>query len=299
MQASSVFLAVLAFLLPVTVVAEDASVKYIEAAGARFPYVEEGDGEPILFIHGAFSDHRAWDAMRETVAESYRFMAYTQRGFGTADWPEEPGFASDVHEDDLVALLDAWAQPMHLVAWSYGGPVALRAAIERPDLVRSVVIFEPGLSDVLEGKPEHEQALAAWRGAWGPTVEAMQRGDNDEAISLAIEYVWGLPQGGFEQLPEESRRLYLENAHTVPKIFAMPPPRPMTCEDLGSIQTPVLIIWGTETLPYLEAVAKEVAACIPNAKLEEIHGAKHSAPMLDHEAFLEKTLSFIRKAGGS
>jgi pimeloyl-ACP methyl ester carboxylesterase len=237
--------------------------------------------------------------MRETVAESHRFIAYTQRGFGTGEWPEEPGFASDVHETDLVALLDAWAEPMHLVGWSYGGPIVLRAAIERPDLVRSVVIFEPGLSDVLEGKSEHEEALAGWRGGWGPTVEAMQRGANEEAIARGIEHVFGLPEGGFETLPEETRRIYIENAHTVPKLFGMPPPKPMTCEDLAGIQAPVLVLWGTETLPYFQAVAKEVAACVPNAVLHEIPGAAHDAPRQARDAFLDKTLSFIRDAGDS
>ena len=299
MQRSFSWLALIALLLPAVATSEDARVQHIEAAGAQFPYVEAGDGESVLFVHGGFADHRAWETMREAVAESHRFIAYTQRGFGTGEWPEQPGFASDVHEADLVALLDAWGEPMHLVGWSYSGPVVLRAALERPGLVRSVVIFEPGLSDVLEGKPEHEEALAAWRQGWGPVVEAMQRGANDEAMPLALEYVFGLAPGGFETLPEGARTMFLDNAHTIPKHFGSPPPTPMTCEDLGEIEAPVLILWGTETLPYFEAVAKEVAACVPDATLEEIPDAGHGAPLQAQDLFLEKTLSFLRKADES
>ncbi len=152
MHTSSVSLALLAFLVPTPVAAEDVAVEHVKAAEARFPYVRTGDGESVLFVHGAFADYRAWEPVREDVAEDHRFIAYTQRHFGTGDWSEEPGFAMDVHEADLVALLDAWGESMHLVGWSYSGPIVLQAALDRPDLVRTVVIFEPTMESVLEGE---------------------------------------------------------------------------------------------------------------------------------------------------
>src|SRR5512134_1188202 len=57
--------------------------KDIEVNGVRLAYVEEGSGETIVFIHGAVSDLRTWDVIREEVAKKYRFVAYTQRYFGT------------------------------------------------------------------------------------------------------------------------------------------------------------------------------------------------------------------------
>jgi pimeloyl-ACP methyl ester carboxylesterase len=299
MPASSGSLAFLAFLVPAVVVAEEATVEHIEAAGARFPYVQAGEGEPVVFVHGAFADYRAWEPLREDVAGSYRFIAYTQRQFGTNEWPDEPAFARDVHEADLVSLLDAWGEPTHLVGWSYSGPIVLQAALDRPDLVRNVVIFEPTLETVVEGDPEHEQALAAWGEGWGPAVEASRNGDNVEAIQRALEYVFGLPEGGFDTLPEAARTMFVDNAHTVPKLFGAAAATPMTCDDLGGVEAPVLILWGTETLPFFEAAAKEVAACLPNATLEEIPGSGHGAPLQSRDAFLDKTLSFIGDPGGS
>lgn len=299
MHMSSGSLTLLAFLVPAAVAAEDAAVEHVEAAGAKFPFVQAGDGEPVLFVHGAFADYRAWEPLREDVAEEHRFIAYTQRQFGTGDWPEEPGFSRDVHEEDLVALLEAWGEPMHLVGWSYSGPIVLQAALDRPDLVRRVVIFEPTLETVVEGKPEHAQALADWGAGWGPAAEALQGGDSEKAIQLSIEYVFGLPEGGFETLPEAARGMFLDNAHTVPKLFGAPPPTPMTCDDLGGVQAPVLILWGTETLPFFEAAAREVAACLPNATLGEIPGSGHGAPLQARDAVLEKTLSFIGTSGDS
>src|SRR5436853_4520607 len=50
--------------------------------GTHIKYVEEGQGAPIVFVHGGVSDHRAWEAQREIVARHYRFIAIDQRYFG-------------------------------------------------------------------------------------------------------------------------------------------------------------------------------------------------------------------------
>ena len=95
--------------------------------------VEEGSGETIVFVHGALSDLRTWDAIREDVAKKYRVVAYTQRYFGTGPWQDDgKGFGVATHADDLakfIAALDAG--PVHVVGWSYGGQVAATAAVQR------------------------------------------------------------------------------------------------------------------------------------------------------------------------
>ena len=293
----SVMLAPLAIVLPQIVAAEEP--RHLEAAGTQFPYSEAGEGEIVLFVHGAFSDHRTWDPFRDPIAEQHRFMAYTQRGFGVAEWPEEPGYARDVHEDDLIAVLDALGEPVHLVGWSYGGPIVLQAALDRPELVRSVVIFEPTFDEILAGDPQFELTLARWENGWGPVVVAAQQGNNEEALTRALEYVFGLPEDGFETLPEGARSVALDNAHTIPKVLRSPAPTPMTCEDVAEIETPVLIVLGTETLPFFEAVSRETAACLPNGRLEEMSGIGHGGPVQAKDAFADKVLAFIEEADAS
>ena len=284
--------------LPLSAAAQDPVVEQVDAAGASFPVVTAGEGEPIVFVHGSLSDYRAWDGIRDAVAKDHRFIAYTQRHFGASEWPDEPGFSRDVHEADLVALLDTWAEPMHLVGWSYGGPIALQAAQDRPASVRRLALYEPALGSILDDKPEYEQLLAERQGVWGPMIEEMKGGDNERATRLAIEYFFGLPEGGFETLPEGARTMWLENADTLPLDFAAPEPTPMTCDDLRSIEAPVLILYGSDTLPYFEAIAKEVAACLPNATLEEMPGAGHGAPVQQGDAVISKMLAFIDAEAG-
>ncbi|MCE6958144.1 alpha/beta hydrolase [Cereibacter sphaeroides] len=278
---------------PLAVTAQEPETKQVEAAGASFPVVEVGKGEPVLFVHGAFGDYRAWDLVRDAASKGHRFIAYTQRHFGTSDWPDEPVYGRDVHESDLTALLDTWSEPVHLVGWSYSGPIVLQAALDRPDLVRKVAIYEPTLETVLQDKKEYEQVMADWNASWGPIVEASQGGDDEKAIRLGLEAVFGLPEGGFRTLPEGAQTMFLENAHTVPKMLAAPSSIPMTCADLGGIQAPVLILYGSDTLPFFEAAAKEVARCLPNATLDEMSGEGHGAPLQNSDAVIEEVLAFI------
>src|SRR5260370_476448 len=66
-----------------TMVSRAMVAKEVEVDGARLRYVEHGSGEPIVFVHGAPHDLRAWEPVRGEIAKRYRFIAYTQRYFGT------------------------------------------------------------------------------------------------------------------------------------------------------------------------------------------------------------------------
>ena len=62
--------------------------KQVSVNGVDLVYLEQGQGAPVVFVHGGFADHRAWEGQREAVAKHYRYIALTQRYFGTAPWPD-------------------------------------------------------------------------------------------------------------------------------------------------------------------------------------------------------------------
>src|SRR5678816_4002334 len=64
------------------------ALKQASVNGVDLVYLEQGQGAPVVFVHGAFMDHRAWEAQREAVAQRHRYIALTQRYFGTAPWPD-------------------------------------------------------------------------------------------------------------------------------------------------------------------------------------------------------------------
>jgi pimeloyl-ACP methyl ester carboxylesterase len=153
-----------------TAPAAEPATKEIEVNGVTLSYVDEGTGEPIVFVHGAVSDLRAWEPIREAIADEHRFIALTQRYFGTGQWTGDgKDFGEATHAADLAAFIKTLdIGPVHLVGWSYGANVAALAALENPDLVQSVVLFEPALDSFIKQGEAGNAAREAQGKMFGP-----------------------------------------------------------------------------------------------------------------------------------
>ena len=129
-----------------TALAEPAAQK-LPVNGAELAYVTEGEGAPVVFVHGAIADYRIWDGYRPQVADDHRFVAYSQRYFGTGPWPDKgEGFSIETHARDLVGFIEnLGAGPVHLVTWSYGGEVGVMAARSGPTFSDPWSTTNPGL----------------------------------------------------------------------------------------------------------------------------------------------------------
>ena len=195
----------LSLLIPTTAMSAPA-VKAVEVNGVRLPYVEQGSGEPAVFVHGAPTDLRTWEPVREGVAKKYRFIAYTQRYFGTEPWPDDgKNFSIATLADDLATFITSLnAGPVHLVGWSYGGQVAMQAAVKNPSLVRSLILYEARIASMLptdsaEGKAAREDRAKLL----APVIAAAKAGDAVQAAKLLQEAVFQLPPGEFDRLPQD------------------------------------------------------------------------------------------------
>src|SRR5438094_7227068 len=123
-------------------------VKHASVNGISLSYLEEGQGEPVVFVHGSISDARAWESQREAVAQRYQYIALTQRYFETGPWSDNgEKYSHATHAEDLAMFIRGLnAGPVHVVGWSYGGAVVLLLAVRHPQVVKSLFVFEPALS---------------------------------------------------------------------------------------------------------------------------------------------------------
>jgi len=101
--------------------------------GTYLPYVDEGNGRPVVLVHGGMSDHRIWDDHRPIIASRYRVIAPTLRYYRTSPWSDDGrNFAVQTHADDLatfIRMLDLG--PVGVVGWSYGAVIGLAMAVLR------------------------------------------------------------------------------------------------------------------------------------------------------------------------
>lgn len=111
-------------------------------------YVEWIGNDPVVvLLHPNRTNARVWDFAVAHSELPNRFVALDHRGHGRSDWPER-GYALEDYVGDDVEAIEGLAdgQPVVLVGAATGGNVALLLASERPDLVRGLVVVDPGLS---------------------------------------------------------------------------------------------------------------------------------------------------------
>jgi pimeloyl-ACP methyl ester carboxylesterase len=274
------------------------ALKTLEVNGVRLSYVEQGSGEPVVFVHGLVSDLRAWEPIKNYIAKDYRFIAYTQRYFGTAPWNDDgKQFSQATLADDLgkfIASLNAG--PVHLVAWSYGGPIAAIAALKNPSLIRSLTLYEPALMSVLpESSDEGKTARADRAQMMASSVAASKQGDAVKASRLLLESVWKLPPGGFDQEPLAARTMVDDNARTTPLAFTAPPPPEVTCDMLKNFTKPTLVMYGEKTYVAYKLISKQISSCVPGATLEVLPNVNHDGPMRDPAGLSAAILRFLSK----
>ena len=114
---------------------------YRTVNGVRTWYDELGTGEPIVALHGGFSDSRDFHGNLTALADDFRLLLPERRGHGhTADQPG-PITVELLAQDTIAFLEDTLDGPTRLVGYSAGGIVALWVALRRPDLVSRLVLI--------------------------------------------------------------------------------------------------------------------------------------------------------------
>jgi pimeloyl-ACP methyl ester carboxylesterase len=261
--------------------------------GVALNYVEQGQGAPVVFVHGAFSDHRNWEAQRAEIAKRYRYIALDQRYFGTAPWSDDGAkYSVPTHANDLAAFIQQLnAGPVHVVGWSYGGAVALVLAVQRPDLVRSLFLNEPALGSIVSD-PADQKILAEERRGVASAVAASKANNQAQAVQIFADWVNDEP-GSFEALPSTMRNVHLENSRTLPAHFASPPSPAITCPQLGQLKVPVSVAKGQQSRPFFTILADATHRCIPGSRLIVTPNARHMAPVQNTSAFNAALLAHL------
>jgi pimeloyl-ACP methyl ester carboxylesterase len=271
-----------------------ADTKQIELNGTTFTYVEDGQGVPVVLVHGALGDYRTWSGEMGDFAARYHVVAYSMRYHYPNAWTEGQ-YSYQVHIADLTALLQKLnLGPVHLVGHSYGGVVAAFVAKEHPELVRSLVLAEASLNSLIANNDDAKPLLAEWGKVVKPARELVQNGELDQA---AIGFMDAVNEagGGFKGLPTAFQTGMLQNTSTLKPFFASPPLPPFTCDDAGKITAPTLLVEGELTQKFRHLLDNELQRCLPNVDRAQIPGAAHPLEMVNPKDFNAAVLQFFAK----
>lgn len=240
---------------------------------------EEGTGEPIVLLHSSVNSGEQWKAAFESFADEFHVLAPDLIGYGGTDpWPGRGTLALA----DEVALVDTVVsqlhKPVHLIGHSYGGAVALRMAIQRPDRIQSLCLIEPVALNVLNGTGEEERYLFNEIVELSAVVIDLQRaGCSMEAARVFVDYWSG--EGTLAGLPAGKRHQIAEYMHKVVLDFHAIITEPTPVSAYGRIDVPTLVLCGTHSPKPTRYITRLLAEVIPDARHRTIPHAGHMLPV--------------------
>ena len=127
--------------------------------GARLHVVEQGKGDPILWLQGLNAPAAAWTVQLAHFGQTHRSIAPDARGVGQSDAPPPPYTVRQLAQDAVAVLDAAGVGRAHVVGLSLGGAVAQELALSHSDRVRSLAL----LATFAAQAPRSRALLEAWR----------------------------------------------------------------------------------------------------------------------------------------
>jgi len=263
--------------------------------GIEMFYLEMGppDAEPLVLIMGWGGDHTAWAFQIPAFSQTYRVIAFDNRGAGQTEAPDIP-YSIRGMADDTIALLDALkVDRAHICGLSMGGLIAQELLFAYPDRVRTLQLH------VTLGR------LDAWLRFRGESMAWMRSLDQREPFTKML-LSWVLSPHTFEHNPALVQMLIaraLDNPYPTTQVGFTRQAQAMeglsTLDRLAQVRVPTLITVGADDLMVPPRFGRELAARIPHAELVEIASAGHLHMIEQPAAFNEAVLGFLAKHRGS
>lgn len=246
---------------------------HIDVGGYRMHYIEIGQGAPVVLIHGSMSDFRVWSPILGPLSRSLRVLAPSLRHFFPDHWDGTGDtFTIAQHTVDIIKFIERVGPPVHLVGHSRGGHLAFRVAQQRPDLLTSLVLAEPGGDVDTSLQPTDEPILPPLHNTFVAARDRIAAGDIDGGLEIFIDAIDG--QGVWRRLTPAIRQELRDNASTL-QGQVNEQRKPYTLADTQAIRTPTLLIAGARTKPASARNVRVLATNISGTRRVTIPDATH------------------------
>lgn len=255
-------------------------------------HLYEGAARRALAIHCTLGHSGAWRGMAAALKDDLSLLAFDLPSHGKSGVWDRTGNLHDVATDMARGLIDA---PMDLIGHSFGATVALRIAVESPELVRSLTMVEPVyFAAALLDQPE---LLEQYKRDSAPLNAAFASGDEREAARV-FNRDWG-DGTPWDTLPERMRE------HMTRLVHYVPASAPFLHHDsaglleegrLANASMPALLIEGDQSPEMSAQVARSLEKRLPNVERIIIKGAGHMLPVTHADEVAEPVKALLARS---
>lgn len=272
---------------------DEAPGSFLEVDGVRIHYVEAGQGDPVVLVHGLNASTYSFRYIIPELAQRFRVVALDLKGFGHSERPTKSDYSLSTQADVVAgAMTQLGIERAMVVGHSMGGAVAMRLALRHPRRVKRLVLvdsasdreFRRGLGVASFLRPVMYVATPFTVQSRRYRRLALRAQVHDPAL-VTPEFV----EAHFRPSRMKGHRRAL-GALMVDRRRD----EPLRPEEIGA---PTLILWGEHDRFLPPEAGEELAGRIPNARLELVPSAGH-LPLEEQPDYCNRALLAFLGAEG-
>ena len=236
-------------------------------------YEQQGNGSPIVFIHGSYATTSTWKKIVQQLASTHHCISIKLPGHCGMPNPDDftaPNIDTELKIIESV-IAELTEQPIHLIGHSFGGVVALALALKGAVAIQELTLFEPVSTWVFESVGDH--AMTQQVNAF---IQDYRQGisNNTPYICGKVIDFWG-GEGAFEPLPDFIKDGMVPLTANNNRHWTL-------CENtyhprtsLNLLTIPTKLVCGSASNPVAQAIVDHLSNELPNNKQYTIPGASH------------------------
>lgn len=252
-------------------------------------FLEAGVGRPVVCLHSNASTSGQWRPLIEALKTKYRVLAPDSFGAGKSPaWPADRVVTLRDEVKLLEPVLTRVGEPAVLVAHSYGVAIAFIAALEQPQHVRALAVYEATLFALVDAESPPPNEVDGIRHAAAAAAAAIDAGDRDRAAEHFLDF-W-MSEGAWARTPE-LRRAPIANSMVnvrgwATALFGEATP----LAQFREVNVPVLYMMGTRSPSSSRSVGRLLTSVLPRVEVVEFEGLGHMGPVT-HPQIVNRAIS--------
>ena len=249
----------------------------LSIADRNIDYIDVGTGTPVVLIHSSVSGNQQWRLLTESLKDRYQVLAINLFGYGdTTPWPENAMQTLDDHADLVLALCSISSDQVFLVGPSFGGSVALKAALRLGQKVAGLILLEPNPFYLLSQHNRH----AAFEEAKALRDHVKKYGAVGDWHTVAERFAdYWIREGAWENMPANRRIAFVKamppNFHEWDAVMN----ETTTLDTWASLKAKTLIEYAAETKRPIRKIVDLFMVACPHWTYKEIPEGGHMAPL--------------------
>jgi pimeloyl-ACP methyl ester carboxylesterase len=228
----------------------------------------------------------------DKLSPTHHVLAPDSYGSGKSpEWHSDRKISVQDEVDFIEPVIARAGTPFTLVGHSYGGGVALMAALAHRSQLGSLVLFEPSLFSLVDAASPPPNGADGIKNAVAASSAALDAGDRDAAAGHFIDFWMG--KGSWAATPEQRRPAITDSIVNVRRWAHALITEPTPLEAFSALDMPILYMLGENSPESAQAVARVLLPVLPRARKVVFPGVGHMAPITHAEMVNAEIVRFL------